>query len=273
MTTVNRTIGAMKPMPTEMEDYLFDLQGYIVLRNAVKQDHVAEINEAAEALLPLEADTWSGHVHCRGNPPDQVGLSQIIEAGEPFERLIDHPSWIDHINRYVGRDDGLFIDQNWWNKRGPSGGLTLHSGGHKRRIRTQFRYHDGQFRCGQVNILLALNNIGPEDGPTMVVPGSHKSNVLHPAFTREDLSMEAVENAIKVPLNCGDAILFVDCLAHGSAKRTSPGHRLSLLYRYGPHWGHDRFGFEPSDALLERLTPERRKIIQPIPPKRPPVLA
>ena len=84
---------------------------------------------------------------------------------------------------------------------------------------------------------------------------------------------EAVENAIKVPLNCGDAILFVDCLAHGSAKRTSPGHRLSLLYRYGPHWGHDRFGFEPSDALLERLTPERRKIIQPIPPKRPPVLA
>ena len=259
-------------MPTEMEDYLFDLNGYLILRDAVSQEHVAEMNALAEGMLPAEHDEWRGHVHCRGNA-DNIGLSQIIEGGEPFERLIDHPSWIDHVNRYVGGDDGLFIDQNWWNKRGPGGGLTLHSGAHKRRIRTQVRYHDGEFRCGQVVVILALNDIGPDDGPTMIVPGSHKSNLLHPAFKGDDLSMANVEGAIKVPLNCGDAVLFVDCLAHGSALRTSPGHRLSLLYRYGPHWGHDRFGFEPSHALLERLTPERRKIIQPIPPKRPPKIS
>ena len=54
----------------------------------------------------------------------------------------------------------------------PSAGATpLHSGAHKRRVRTQFRYHDSEFRCGQLNILVALTDIGPGDGATMIVPG------------------------------------------------------------------------------------------------------
>lgn len=247
-------------MPTEMEDYLFDLNGYLVLKNAVTREHVDEMNAAAEALLPLENDEWNGHVHCRRNLPDQVGLSQIVEGGEPFERLIDHPSWIDHINRYIGGDDELFIDQDWCNKRGPDHGLTLHSGAHKRRIRTQFRYHDGQFRCGQVVIILALNDIGPDDGRTWKPQVQHPSSGVH---RRRPVDGEC-RSGDQGPAHCGDALLFVDCLAHGSSKRTAPGHRLSLLYRYGSHWGHDRF--EPSEALLERLTPVRRKIIQPIQP-------
>jgi len=28
-------------------------------------------------------------------------------------------------------------------------------------VRTQFRYHDGEFSCGQLNILIALTDIGP----------------------------------------------------------------------------------------------------------------
>ncbi|HKC75269.1 MAG TPA: hypothetical protein VKF37_13890, partial [Chloroflexota bacterium] len=40
-------------------------------------------------------------------------------------------------------------------------------------------------------------------------------------------------------------------------------------YRYGVSWGATRYGYQYSPALLERLTPERRKILQPIPPLRP----
>jgi hypothetical protein len=258
-------------MPTEMEDYLFDLRGFLVLRNAVTPEHIDEMNTLVDGMLPVEPDEWKGHIHChRSEDLASITFRQVFEAGEPFERLIDQPSWINHIRRYVGGDDGLFIDQGWYNLRGPGGGSSLHSGAHKRRIRTQFRYHEGEFRCGQVNILLALNDIGPDDGPTMVVPGSHKSNRLHPAFERKDSSLDNTEEAIKAPLNAGDALLFVDCIAHGSAERKTEGYRRALVYRYGPHWGHSRYGYEPSGALLERLTPERRKIIQPIPPRRPP---
>ena len=131
-------------------------------------------------------------------------------------------------------------------------------------------FHNNEFRCGQINILLALTDVGDGDGPTMIIPGSHKSNLIHPAFRERPESLDEVAGAIKVPLNAGDAVLFVDCAAHGAALRTKAGQRRMLIIRYGPQWANDRYGYVPSDALLSRLTTERRKIIQPVPPKRPP---
>jgi len=259
-------------MPTEMEDYLFDLRGYIVLKNAIDPDHVQALNAGLDALKPEDPNWgWKGHLYRRAEGGDQI--QQIFEAGEPFERLIDHPSWMDHVRHYVGETDGLFIDEAVAIIREPSGAIRLHSGGHKRRIRTQFRFHNNMFRCGQINVMIALTEFGPGDGATMVIPGSHKSNLLHPAFhldISKTASLESVEYAIEAHMSAGDALLFVDCLAHGSARRSNPGQRRSILYRYGPNWGHNRGGYEPSKALLARLTPEQKKIIQPISPKLPP---
>jgi len=261
-----------------MEDYLFDLRGYIVLKGAIDPDHVAELNGVIDDLLPIDPGEWRGHIHRTGNKKSKTDqknhenffVQNMYEAGEPFERLIDHPSWIDHVTRYVGGDDGLFIDEGVISLRGPGQALPLHSGAHKRRIRTQFRYHNGFFRCGQINVLMALTDIGEGDGATMVIPGSHKSNILHPAFNDRPLSLDEVPGATEVQLKAGDVVLFVDCLAHGAARRTNPGSRRIALYRYGPHWGNNRYGYEISDELLARLTPERRKILQPLPPNRPP---
>ena len=65
----------------------------------------------------------------------------------------------------------------------------------------------------------------------------------------------------------------VYCAAHGAGFRSNEGERRILLYRYGPGWGNNRYGYEPSAELIERLTPERRKIIQPKPPLMPPEYA
>jgi ectoine hydroxylase-related dioxygenase (phytanoyl-CoA dioxygenase family) len=52
----------------------------------------------------------------------------------------------------------------------------VHSGGYHGALRGKYGYENGVFRCGQCNIILALNDIGEGDGATMVIPGSHKSN-------------------------------------------------------------------------------------------------
>jgi ectoine hydroxylase-related dioxygenase (phytanoyl-CoA dioxygenase family) len=207
--------------PTEMEEFLFDLRGYLVLKNAVDKSHLEALNGILDTYKDLAPDEWRGWVY-RANHDPVRHLHNIFEMGEPFERLIDHHSWIDHMNRFVGGDDSLFIDESFLDVRGKGGTTRLHSGAHKRRIRTQFRFHNNEFRCGQINILLALNDVGPGDGATMVVPGSHKSNLLHPAFkdspgSGASKSLDHVEGAIQVQLEAGDAAFFVDCLAHGSS--------------------------------------------------------
>lgn len=121
--------------------------------------------------------------------------------------------------------------------------------------------------CGQVNVLMALTNIGLGDGGTMLIPASHKSNFQHPGYDQARMgpgrSVDMVEDAIEVHMNAGDVLVFVDSLCHGSAKRVNEGTRRICVYRYGPSWGNSRHGYQPSEELLDRLTPERRQMIQP----------
>lgn len=263
-------------MLTERDIYMFDLQGFLLLRDALSSDHVADMNAHIDALLPMKHGEWDGYVqsHTFGDNEGN-NLQQIYEAGEPFERLIDHPAWIEKVKYFVGGEGtfdyalgSVFIDENFANIRGPGEAIGMHSGGHEGTKRTQFRFHNGRFQCGQINILMALTDIGPGDGATMVIPGSHKANFPHPDFEKYKMggtqaSVDGAEGAIEVQMKAGDALLFVDALSHGSALRVNPGMRRIIVFRYGPSWGNFRHGYQPSPELLGRLTPERRKIVQP----------
>ncbi len=248
-------------MPTEMDDFLFDLRGYIVLEQALSPEEVAELNANVDRLVEEQDAPGPGLPESPGY--EQFGrlILNVVEAGEPFERLIDHPSWSEHLRRYIGRTDRPVLDTSAAILRPQGHASKLHSGAHKRKTRSQFRYHNGEFRCGQINIIVALNDWRSGDGVTMVVPGSHKSNFIHPAFATPAAepggSLDAVEGAVEVLMNAGDAVFFVDCLAHGSGKRVNPGVRRSVLYGYCSRWQT----YRPDEELMERLTPERREFM------------
>jgi hypothetical protein len=274
---VTSNVGAETPelrIPSELDDFLFDLRGYLILKNAVDQKLLAELNHAFDEFPDVEDGQWFGNAQRSGDNDSEYTLHNCVEAGKPFETLIDHPSWIAYVKRYAGGLDdfmgGLFIDECFAVKRQTGGYARIHSGGYQSPTRTAYAYRDGVFRCGQVNIILALTDIGPEDGPTMVVPGSHKSHFPYPGASSDH--MADIEGAIPACLEKGDALLFVDSIMHGSDSRRAPGERRVTIYRYGPAWGATRHGYVYSDELLARLTPAQREILQPITPRRSPTL-
>ncbi len=269
-------------MVSERDTYFFDLQGYLLLKGALSPEEVRAINAGIDGLLPMQPGEWKGYVHGHNyGDEDGLNLQQIYEGGEPFERLIDHPSWIEKVKFFVGgagtfdyNHGPLFIDECFASIRGPGQAIGLHSGGHEGTKRTQFRYYNGRFHCGQINILMALTDIGEGDGATMVIPGSHKSNFPHPHHDKyrmhsDESSVDNVEGAIEIHMEAGDAILFVDCIAHGSAQRVNPGDRRIIVFRYGPSWGNFRHGYQVSEELAARLTPERLQIVRPKAPLVP----
>ena len=269
---------------TPREEYFFDLNGFIVLRNVLTKSHVAEMNailtEIASLDPPLRQGEWYGGVHTHSyGGAEGINLQQIYEAGEPFERLIDYPGWFAKVKHFVGGEGTfdwhhgpLFIDENFANLRQEGEAIGLHSGGYEGVIRCQYRYQNGRFHCGQVNVLMALTDIGPGDGATMVVPASHKSNFVHPDVATHSMkagevrSVDNVEGAIEVHMEAGDALMFVDAINHGSAKRVNPGERRIVVFRYGPSWGNFRHPYTASEELLARLTPRQRKVVCPQPP-------
>ena len=253
---------------------MFDLNGFLILRDTISPELLAGLNAAFDEFprdLPLGA--WYKNAQRRDYTPETgLELHQAYELGAPFEEMIDHPSWINYVAHYCGEEKaytrGLFIDESIASIRTAGGHHPVHSGGFQGALRGAYNYKNGVFRCGQVNIILALTDIGEGDGPTMIIPGSHKSNFPHPGkgdYGKGD-RMDHLEGAVPAYLNKGDALLFVDGLMHGGSSRTNEGERRIIITRYGPIWGASRFGYQPTTELLERLTPARRAILQPIAP-------
>ena len=118
-------------MPTPMEEYLFDLHGYTVIKGALDLDHLRAMNDFLDALPSLQIDQWYGNIDVHTySGIDGMNLQNIIEGGEFFERLIDYPAWIDLVRHYIGSHDRPFINEGFINIRGPGGYIGVHSGGH-----------------------------------------------------------------------------------------------------------------------------------------------
>lgn len=97
----------MEPQtPTSLDDFLFDLRGYLVLEQAVAPDLLAELNQAFDRFPDLEPNAWWGNAQRRDYTRDTgYELHNCVEVGAPFERLIDHPAWISYVRRYCGEAD------------------------------------------------------------------------------------------------------------------------------------------------------------------------
>ena len=262
---------------SEIDKYLFDLNGYIVVKNALKKSEINACNKIIDKLKNIKNGEWAGYVHGHNyGGKEGLNLQQIYEAGKPFEKLIDHPSWIHHMLEFVGGEGTfdqyhgpLFIDENFANVRGPGEAIGIHSGNPEGLKRNHYRYQDDKFHCSQVNILLALTDIGKGDGGTVVIPSSHKSNIQHPEYKKNFMkknkvtSAETMTASKEIYLKTGDGLIFVDSLCHGSAKRINKGERRIVVYRYGPSWGFFRYPYRPSMNLLKNLNSFQRKIVMP----------
>ena len=107
----------MEPrQPSALDDFLFDLKGYVIIKRAVDRGLLDRLNAAFDAFPDLDVGQWWGNAQRRDYTKDTgFELHNVVECGGPFEELIDHPGWINYLRRYCGEHDsyveGLFIDE------------------------------------------------------------------------------------------------------------------------------------------------------------------
>jgi len=131
-------------------DYLFDLQGYLILHEAISQEDLRAMNgwvddhwpHVESANLPgtnTGSNQWLDHVelHSYGKD-DGINFQNIIEGAPVFERMIDHPAWFPLARKYINLVNGISIHENFLNGRGPGGFLYIHYCAVGSRILTDF---------------------------------------------------------------------------------------------------------------------------------------
>ena len=144
---------------TGEEKFQVDLEGYLIIKNVLSEDEVAEMNDIIDNSE-------------RQGPPSLWG--------EPFKRLIDHPKILPYLIDLLGphvrldHDYAIFMDEGQKGGRlhggEDGGGPGGPEGDH------WYKYRDGIMRNGLCVMTYNLADAPEGAGGFACIPGSHKSN-------------------------------------------------------------------------------------------------
>ncbi len=238
---------------TDQERYLFDLQGYLVVPDALTAGQVASLNAALDE-----------HV-ARGMGPDEAThrFMNPLTWGQPFVDLLDNPPVMPHLTEILG--DGFRVDHVYLDmiRSGLSPiGATLHGGGTPFDRVNFYDFRNGRMYSGLFVVAYNLADVGPEDGGFACVPGSHKSNYPFPAEWRDLRDLTGRQPFVeRITGPAGTAVLFTEALTHGPLPWSGAHERRTLFYKYhhrGGAWSHN---YPAADGLA--VTERQRQILQP----------
>eukprot|EP00986_Skeletonema_menzelii_P005068 scaffold1783_cov163-Skeletonema_menzelii.AAC.4 len=233
---------------TEAERYLFDLNGYIIIRNVLTPDQIAAAHAAIDAHLsdaiPRSDPTLRNAVEgspMYGSGPPRLDLGGIFEWGsaesEVFKSILAHPRLVPLFHGLLGKGYRLdhipFVLMN--NKGGE--GFQLHggtvdcvSGNYNHNL--AYTCHNGSIRSSLLGCNVMLVDHNPGDGGFCVVPGSHKSNFKMPEGMVDGINFS--EFIQQPATKAGDVVLFSEGTVHGAMGWTSDIQRRCALYRFAP---------------------------------------
>lgn len=216
----------------EMQQYLFDLQGYLVIENVLDAAEVATLNQLIDAQQlpsPREAIRFGSAAGKHG--PDYGYLNW----GEAFCRLLDHEAIMPVLQFRLG--DCFRLDRLYgirMHKGQTMGALHADYGAFAPHACTKpgerFHFIDNAIYQGFAVAAWNLADAGPAHGGFWCVPGSHKSQFKMP---RRIYEAPAEASCVVIPeVPAGSVVLFTEAMVHGTAPWTADYERRTLLYKY-----------------------------------------
>ncbi|MCB0062334.1 MAG: phytanoyl-CoA dioxygenase family protein [Caldilineaceae bacterium] len=228
----------------EHERYLFDLQGFIVVPNALDEAQLAKLNGIWDEKIASESNTET----------TTQRWGNLLQWGKPYRDLIDNPRITPYLEELLG--DRFRLDHDYADLirsgKGPIG-TRLHGGCTPFDPSQYYRFQDGKLYNGLTVVAYNLRDVNAGDGGFGCVPGSHKSNLRFPDEWKELENFQPFMRAVTGP--AGTAVIFTEALTHGTLPWHGAGERRTLFYKYSPHpvsWSARYYEAAAYDGLSER---------------------
>ncbi|MFZ1755245.1 MAG: phytanoyl-CoA dioxygenase family protein [Caldilineaceae bacterium] len=232
----------------EVQRYLFDLRGYLIIPDVLSPAEVAELNRL------IDAQNLSGP----GGDTNSARFGDFLNWDKAFCALLDHPRLMPILKTILG--DGFRLDHYYGiYMRAGTERLNLHGGATPYDPPEYYHFRNGQMYNGLTVVSWNLADTGPEHGGFCAIPGSHKANYPCPEQVKEE---HIGHEAVVVPsAPAGSLVIFTEALTHGTAPWTASHQRRSLLYKYSPgqqSWGGN-YVQPPTDV---ELTPRQKLLFE-----------
>lgn len=233
---------------TDLEKYLFDLRGYLIVEDVLTSDQIKEMNTLIDEHSS-ELNLESGKLHTGG----------FLTWGQPFVDLLDYATMMPLLKFIIG--DGFRLDHYYaifMNKGADR--LNLHGGNTPYDPPEYYHFRNGSMHNGLTVVSWNLSDTGPEHGGFCCIPGSHKVNYPCPPKIRQE---HFEHDTIVIPnARAGSLVIFTEALTHGTAPWTAEHQRRSLLYKYSPaQQSWSKTHISPPEGVS--LSPRQQLLFEP----------
>lgn len=240
---------------TPEEKFMFDLQGYLVVKQVLDAGEVG-------SLIRLADEEFSGEYNEKGTRNTLF----VSKWGAATLALVDHPRVLPYLIELMGPYFRIDHDYCIFMRKGAQGG-PLHGGprfqwGHGMPGDHWYDCQNGVIRNGLTVFTYCLTPARSGDGGFTCIPGSHKTNFLTELPDDVKIFNRDAHYVVQPEMEAGDMIIFTEALIHGTRPWTAGHDRKALLYKYSP--GHSSYAdevYDPDDYT--GVTDQQRRIMTP----------
>jgi hypothetical protein len=211
-----------------------EMHGFVLLENTLSTDEVETLKSAA---YRLEAEVRAGATPARPAYVHSASrlwfrVDNIAHLDECFMDYITHPLLWGAAEEAVGGEARLEQSDMSIFRPGPDGeqeGFGLHRGP----LTGGGWIEGGLYHYPFVKTLTMLTDVGPDDGGTVVVPGSHR---LDSQTVRHAMAAAEADPRLRkqVTASAGSTLLFFESTLHGSGRILSDRDRVFIVAGYTP---------------------------------------
>jgi len=257
------------PAMTSAQRLFFEVNGYVVIEHTLTQSEcrnlltaLSELRTRFEAEVnPAEA-IIDGSRSERYDPPHYLSWFHLLQAHPAFLQYLTHPRLIALVEEVVGGKVRLDESAAIVNRRAPDYDAkapfryTWHRGGQPG---FDSYSYEGLYHCTFVKTLTNLTDIGPEDGGTAVIAGSHKLNCSEDDMVGAAYDDPSLVHQIEAP--AGSTMVMCETLIHATGQNRGERERAIIIGGYSHPKNMAMAGWEPDPDFLNTLSEEIKELL------------
>ncbi|MEC7867077.1 MAG: phytanoyl-CoA dioxygenase family protein, partial [Candidatus Poribacteria bacterium] len=239
-----------------------EIYGYVIIENVLTQ---SEVDVIKDTLYGIEGDfRRTGELpgpNCFNTSTTETffRIDNLPHLAPCFFDYITHPFIVGMAEEIIGGSARL--SQSDAHIRRPVENKEDRFGFHRGINPAYHHYDQGLYHFSFVKALTNLTDLGPDDGGTTVIAGTHKvpTDVPQEAIVAAAMDDRSMIHQVEAP--AGSTLLFYESLIHASGIIKSNRDRLLILGGYVPCMFQSWNRYDPDPDFAETLSDQHRALI------------
>jgi ectoine hydroxylase-related dioxygenase (phytanoyl-CoA dioxygenase family) len=222
-----------------------EVHGYVIVEDMFSQDECGMLKSELYRLRD-ERLAYGDEAHPQGlrfaqNDPHHHFICHLLEASPIAAAYATHPRMVAMAEELIGGEARIVECNAHINSRPPGlGPCDFPKDGFHTGSDVPFATHEknGLTHFTFVKTLTNLTDLGPDHGGTLVIPGSHKSNLPKGEIIEAALADHSLITQVEAP--AGSTLLFSETLIHSGQPVRSERERVVIISGYAsrlfPYW-------------------------------------